>query len=205
MAIDRKTLQLADILITVKDNAVSHCGIVAGTRRQRRGADYEDVPYPDIIFHATGGGMKTDEISQWLATRGKTGIFRLKSMRNVTIGGKPARKQIADTAVKLSERCFYSKPRAYFLSWTGTCDFGSGAKGRLAKYTERLGNGQRNMIPVYCSEYVILSYQMAANGDESAPFFIELDGKHCLPKDLRNWILSRTNPGGSWEYLGDLS
>ena len=46
---------------------------------------------------------------------------------------------------------------------------------------------------------------LAANGDTTAPFFIELDGKLCLPKDLRNSILSRTKPGGTWEYLGDLA
>jgi len=205
MAIDRKTLELGDILITVKDNAVSHCGIVAGTRRQRRGADYEDVPYPDIVYHATGGGMKKDEIAVWLSERGKTGIFRMKGLKYVSVGGKDARKLIADMAVKLYGRCFYSKPRAYVLSWTGTTDYGSGAKGRLAKYTDRLGGGQQNMIPVYCSEYVILSYQLAAQGDTNAPFFIELDGKHCLPKDLRNWILQRTAPGGKWLFMGDLA
>jgi hypothetical protein len=205
MAIDIRSLKLGDILITVKDNAVSHCGIVAGTRQTRVGGRYVDLPYSDIVYHATTGGMKKDEIQMWLGSRGPTGIFRMKGLKNLTFGRKTAGQQIADTAVKLSERCFYSKPRAFFLSWTGTCDFGSGAKGRLAKYSERLGNGSRNMIPVYCSEYVILSYQMAANGDISVPFFIELDGKHCLPKDLRNWILSRTKPGGNWEYLGDLT
>jgi hypothetical protein len=206
MAVDRKSLMLADILITVKDNAVSHCGIVAGTR-DVRGAGGFSVPaaYPDIIYHATGSGMKKDEIALWLSERGKTGIFRMKGLKFVTVGGKDPRKIIADMAVKLYGRCFYSKPRAYVLSWTGTTDYGSGAKGRLAKYTDRLGGGQQNMIPVYCSEYVILSYQLAAQGDTNAPFFIDLDGKHCLPKDLRNWSLSRTKPGGSWEYLGDLA
>jgi hypothetical protein len=64
MAVDRKSLMLADILITVKDNAVSHCGIVAGTR-DVRGAGGFSVPaaYPDIIYHATGSGMKKDEIA----------------------------------------------------------------------------------------------------------------------------------------------
>jgi hypothetical protein len=51
----------------------------------------------------------------------------------------------------------------------GTTDYASGAKGRLAKYTDRPGGGQQNMIPVYCSEYVMLSYQLAANGDTNAP------------------------------------
>jgi hypothetical protein len=206
MAIDRRSLMLGDILITTKDHLVSHCGIVAGYR-DVRGPGGFSVPaaYPDIVYHATGNGMKKDDIAVWLSERGASGVFRMSGLKNVTVGGKDPRKLIADMAVQLFSRCYYSKARAYVLSWTATTDFGSGAKGRLAKYTDRLGNGATNMIPVFCSEYVILSYQLAAMGDTNAPFFIELDGKHCLPKDLRNWILQQTKPGGKWLYMGDLT
>jgi hypothetical protein len=58
---------------------------------------------------------------------------------------------------------------------------------------------------LYCSEYVVLAYQIAAEGDEAVGYFIALDGKRTLPKDLRNWLLQRTTPGGSRSYVGDLT
>jgi hypothetical protein len=52
---------------------------------------------------------------------------------------------------------------------------------------------------------VVLAYQIAAERDEAVGYFIALDGKPTLPKDLRNWLLQRTTPGGSRSYVGDLT
>ncbi|MBR0653616.1 hypothetical protein [Plastoroseomonas arctica] len=202
-AVDPKTLKLGDILITAASNTVSHCGLVAGTTSINAASGRVDRP--NIVYHATSSkGVTQDEAGTWAQGRGPTGVFRCKSLRFITQGGVSAEKKIADAAVALSTRCSYGKGRAFFKSWTGTSDYGSSAKGRVAKYLLRLGADGPFVTTLYCSEYVVLAYQIAAKGDESVGYFIDLDGKHTLPKDLRNWILQRTTPGGSWEYLGDL-
>ena len=89
------------------------------------------------------------------------------------------------------------------MSWLASSGFGSGAQGRLQKYLGRIGSGQPLDIAVYCSEFVVLGYQLAAKGDSHAAFFIDLDAKHTLPKDLRNWLLHRSK-GGSWQVMGNL-
>jgi hypothetical protein len=197
--IDTRSLQLADILITKASNTVSHCGIVAGTTSVNTGAGRKDRA--DVVYHATSKGIKHDDASGW--TDG-VGVFRKRGLKNLTVGTKAAPALIADAAQALAERCHYSPGRAIFKSWTGTSSYGSSAKGRVKKYLERLGAGGPFTIAVYCSEFVVLSYQLAAKGDDNASFFIELDGKHTLPKDLRNWLLQRCNVGGSWQFMGDL-
>lgn len=200
--VDPKTMKLGDILITAASNTVSHCGIVAGTTSINAASGRVDRP--NIVYHATASkGVTQDEIGVW--DRGATGVFRCKSLRFITQGGVTAEKKIAAAAVALASRCSYGKGRAFFKSWTGTSDYGSSAKGRVAKYLQRLGADGPFVTTLYCSEYVVLAYQIAAKGDETVPYFIDLDGKHTLPKDLRNWILQRTKAGGSWEYVGDLA
>lgn len=199
-AVDLKTLKLGDILITAASNTVSHCGMIAGTTSINAASGRVDRP--NIVYHATSTkGVTNDDVGTW---KGGTGVFRCKSLRFITHGGVSAEKKIADAAVALASRCSYGKGRALFKSWTGTSDYGSSAKGRVAKYLLRLGADGPFVTTLYCSEYVVLAYQIAAKGDETVPYFIGLDGKHTLPKDLRNWILQRTTPGGSWEYVGDL-
>jgi hypothetical protein len=199
--IDSRSLQLGDILITAASNTVSHCGIVAGTTTVNRGGTI--VNRPDVVYHATSKGIKSDDATGWSARTGGVGVFRMRGLRQLTVGGKPAAKLIEDAAQSLAARCHYSPGRAIFKSWTGTSSYGSSAKGRVKKYLERLGSDGPFTIAVYCSEFVVLSYQLAAKGDESQPFFIELDGKHALPKDLRNWLLARAK-GGTWQVMGDL-
>jgi len=202
MPIDTKSLQLGDILITSSDNTVSHCGMVGGTTsvNTARGR----VDRADMIYHATSKGIKLDDASGWANMAGGVGVFRKRGLSALTVGGKPATRVIADAAAKLAARCHYSPGRAIFKSWTGTSDYGSSAKGRVKKYLERLGSDGPFTIAVYCSEFVVLSYQLAAKGDDHASFFIELDGKHTLPKDLRNWLIQRSTVGGSWQVLGNL-
>ncbi|MBP0465176.1 hypothetical protein J5Y09_14720 [Roseomonas sp. PWR1] len=201
--LDPRTLQLADIVITDASNLVSHCGIVAGTSRVNTPGGI--VNRADMIYHATTKkGVSADPASTWASERGKSSVFRCKTLRFLSQGGKPSGTSIAEAAVALSTRCTYGKGRAWVKSWTGSSDYGASAKGRVAKYLQRLGAGGPFVTELYCSEYVVLAYQLAARGDENAGYFIDLDGKHTLPKDLRNWLLSRTRPGGTWSYLGEL-
>lgn len=203
VTVDPKALQLADIIITDSSKFVSHCGIVAGTNRVNTVKGY--VNRPEVIYHATRRGILHDEASMWAGIAGPSSVFRLRALRNLSQGSKPAGAVIAEKAIALSTRCVYGKGRAFFKSWTGTSSYGDGARGRVAKYLQRLGNGNGCFVTtLYCSEYVVLSYQLAAKGDEGAAYFIDLDGKHTLPKDLRNWLLSRCTPGGTWSYVGDL-
>jgi hypothetical protein len=189
--------QLGDILITVVDNAVSHCGIVAGMT-------VGGNPRPQIVYHATTGGILNDDIVVWRNQRGKAGVFRMRGLRYLTVRGVKAGKLIANTAVTLAGRCRYSKPRAWFQSWMGTSTYGEAGQARVAKYLARLGTpGNQFITTVYCSEFVELSYQLAAKGDDTAPFLIDLDGKHSLPKDLRNWLLSHCDPSGKWLFVGE--
>lgn len=197
--INTKSLQLGDILITSADNTVSHCGIVADTTSVNTAAGRVDRA--DRIYHATSRGIKLDDAIGWAGTN--VGVYRMRGLRNLTVGGKSAQSLIAAAASALAARCHYSPGRAIFKSWTGTSDYGSSAKGRVKKYLARLGAEGPFTIAVYCSEFVVLSYQLAAKGNEDAAFFIELDGKHTLPKDLRNWLLQRAK-GGSWQVMGDL-
>jgi hypothetical protein len=202
MSVNTRSLQLGDILITSADNTVSHCGIVGGTTSVNAASGRVDRA--DMIYHATSKGIKLDEATGWVDIKGGVDVFRKRGLGNLTVGGKPAAKVIADAASKLAARCHYSPGRAIFKSWTGTSDYGSSAKGRVKKYLDRLGADGQFTIAVYCSEFVVLSYQLAAKGDEHVSFFIELDGKHTLPKDLRNWLLQRATAGGTWQVLGKL-
>jgi hypothetical protein len=202
MAVNTRSLQLGDILITSADNAVSHCGIVGDTTSVN--TSNGRVDRADMIYHATSKGIKLDDASGWVGIKGGVGVFRKRGLSAMSVGGKPAAKVIADAASKLAARCHYSPGRAIFKSWTGTSDYGSSAKGRVKKYLDRLGSDGAFTIAVYCSEFVVLSYQLAAKGDDQAGFFIDLDGKHTLPKDLRNWLLQRAIAGGTWQTLGDL-
>lgn len=202
MPIDTRSLELGDILITSADNTVSHCGIVAGTTSVNTAKGR--VERADMIYHATSKGIKLDDASGWIGIKGGVQVFRMRGLNQWHVKGTTAPKIIADVAEKLAARCHYSPGRAIFKSWTGTSDYGSGASGRVKKYLARLGADGAFTIAVYCSEFVILCYQLAAKGDEGAPFFIPLDGKHTLPKDLRNWLLQKSKTG-TWKVMGELT
>ena len=55
------------------------------------------------------------------------------------------------------------------------------------------------MKNVYCSELVILSYQLGL-GDENHALFIKKDGKHTLPKTLRDYLRQAPTV---WTEVGD--
>lgn len=105
---------------------------------------------------------------------------------------------IENIAEKIMESAAYGSGRACFKSWSGTSSFGNGARERLTKYRNRLENHQGLVKNVYCSELVIFSYQLSL-GDENHRLFIKKDGKHTLPKTLRDYL--RTN--GNWNEIGD--
>ena len=198
MAISQRELQLADILITTSDHAVSHCGLVAGNIEF--GPVHNRTERPGKVCHATTGGILYQDAAKWLQDRGSTEVFRMAHLPE-GVGAK-----ISEIALKLQARCKYGVGRAWVKSWTGTSDFGVNAKARVYKYLARLGMGGGTFITdVYCSELVILSYQLAANGNESAPSFINLDGKHSLPKDLRAWLLNHAKGDGKWVTKGVLT
>lgn len=62
-----------------------------------------------------------------------------------------------------------------------------GARERRLKYRTRLNYHQGVVKNVYCSELVILSYQLGL-GDENHALFIKKDSKHTLPKTLRDHL-----------------
>ena len=91
MTIGTKSLQLGDILITAVDNTVSHCGIVGGTTTVNTPAG--KVDRADMIYHATSKGIKCDDATGWANRQGGVGVFRMRGLRHLSVGGKPAAKQ----------------------------------------------------------------------------------------------------------------
>jgi hypothetical protein len=77
--------------------------------------------------------------------------------------------------------------------------FDAGARQRLAKYTARASGSPKN---VFCSEYVILCYQMAC-GDlglpQTAAHFPNRDAKYTTPWDLEAYLLKYA---AVWQLLG---
>jgi hypothetical protein len=55
---------------------------------------------------------------------------------------------------------------------------------------------------VTCSEAVIVSYQIAFDLHEK-PFFIQLDGAHAMPKQLKEWLEERVAGGEGWTVVND--
>jgi hypothetical protein len=118
-------------------------------------------------------------------------------------------KKITTIAGEIKAGAEYGVARAIFKSWTGSSTFGSGAQARLKKYRERLqlndtaaGKGGKT-IPivkhVFCSEFVILCYQLALGEDH--PLFIKLDGLHTLPGGLKTYLDGKSD---TWRQVGEV-
>ena len=201
MILSDKKLQVGDILITSQRNFVSHCGIVA-----KYSPPTDEKRFTNIgIIHATTGGMQEDDPVKWTHVRGSTDVFRY-DWESSPFQSRKMKEKLTNVAYGLKQRCSYSKTRAFIKSWTGTSSYGPNAAERLSKYTFRYNNPNITTIAnLYCSEFVILCYQIASmEGDtinSSSKYFINLDGKHSLPKDLRNWLLNRQ---GFWSMAGTL-
>jgi len=68
----------------------------------------------------------------------------------------------------------------------GSSKFGTGAKARLMKYRNRVGQAPRHVI---CSEMAILAYQLCMAENDNK--FIKLDAKHALPSNLFAYMLGK--------------
>jgi len=173
-------IKSGDILINTSTFKPAHCGIV--------------VANCDVI-HATGKGIKTDDIDLWGS---EADMFRMTPALSVEEAAA-----VANIAAEILASATYGMGRAGFKSTFSTHTAGPGLFKRLEKYRERLKDHQGVVKHVYCSELVILSYQLSCiSGDainENDRRFIKLDGKHCWPSTLRRYLKGNA----AWSYLGE--
>lgn len=183
-----------DILISTKGFGHAGVGIcnLFGQPRSASGSPGRAVE----VMHAVNSGV----VEGWGL---KAFIYR---PLNLTFG--EARK-ITAIANEIKAGAEYGVARAIFKSWTGSSAFGSGAQGRLKKYRERLklndaaAGKDGKTIPivkhVFCSEFVILCYQLALGEDH--PLFIKLDGLHTLPSGLKTYLDGKSD---AWRQVGEV-
>jgi hypothetical protein len=176
----RDKVKPGDILINTSTFKPAHCGVVV------TGLD---------VIHATGKGIKSDDIDLWGS---EADMFRMTPA--LSDAEAAAVTNIASEIMKSAQ---YGVGRAMFKSTFSTHDAGKGLFKRLEKYRERLHNEQGVVKNVYCSELVIISYQLACiAGDainDKDRKFIKLDGKHTWPSTLRRYLKADIN----WTYLGE--
>lgn len=176
----RTNMLPGDILINNNTFAPSHCGVVINGLG---------------VIHATSKGIVEHDISEWGSA---ADMFRLRTPPTTAEAGR-----VTNIAQEIMKSAVYGMARAAFKSTFSTHTAGSGLQQRLAKYRERLRDNQGVVKNVYCSELVILSYQLACiNGDkidETNRLFIKLDGKHTWPSTLRRYL--RAHIG--WRELGE--
>ncbi|MFS2011760.1 hypothetical protein ACCD06_18060 [Azospirillum sp. CT11-132] len=177
--------------IIIADGTVSHCAIVIGEKVKYSSGVRTDW----MVLHATGfgseqprDGIKKSDVINMGAGR----LFRPRAMSDAQA------QAVQDTALRLHKASSsYGTARAVF-AWAGSTGFGTGAFGRLQKYKERLSHTEHQgaVKNVFCSEFVILCYQLAFLDEaqktrQTNPLFINLDAKHSYPKHLRQYL--RTN------------
>lgn len=177
----RSGFTAGDIIITDSSNVVSHCGIVGEK---------------DKVAHAKTTGMQYDGVWSWPI---KCRVYRpLNLLPNMAARIELVAKRFVESGTSNAD---YGKARAFF-GWTGSSTYGSDAKVRVATYRERLALKGNHVIAknVFCSEMVVLVYQVACL-DDNARHFIKLDAKHTYPKDLRAYLEENK---AYWDYIGDL-
>ncbi|CAO3415764.1 hypothetical protein [Azospirillum endophyticum] len=175
--------------IIISDGTISHCALVIGEKvvymRNKVRTDW-------ATLHATGFGSEhpRDGIKKGeLTNMGRGRLFRSRTMTD------PQAEALQATALRLQlASSSYGTARAVF-AWAGSTSFGTGAFGRLQKYKERLSHTEHQGVVknVFCSEFVILCYQLAFMDDaqktrQTNPLFINLDAKHSYPKHLREYL-----------------
>ena len=177
----RSKIKPGDILINTSTFQPAHCGIV--------------VANCDVI-HATGKGIISTDIDLW---RTEAEMFRMTPALSDADAAKVVR-----IAGEIMGSAQYGVSRAIFKSTFSSGAAGNNLFARLAKYRERLQNEQGVVKNVYCSELVILSYQLACimgdTIDNTNRMFINLDGKHTWPSTLRRYLKNSIN----WTHLGEL-
>lgn len=179
--------------IIISDTTVSHCALVIGEKTQLSGN--RGVRTDWMVLHASGfmGGQKWTGIKKGELSDVANG--RLFRSRNISDAKAQA---VQETALRLyAASSSYGTSRAIF-AWAGTTTFGDGAFTRLQKYKERLSHTEHQGVVknIFCSEFVILCYQLTFLDDSKATKqvdanFIKLDAKHSYPKHLREYL--RTN------------
>lgn len=175
----RATMKPGDILINTSTFQPAHCGIVIANGG---------------VIHATNKGIVEGDIEMWGS---EADIFRPKPEMSVAEAAA-----VCNVAKEIMASATYGLGRAMFKSTFASGSVGTGLRGRLAKYRERLKNDQGFVKHVYCSELTILCYQLAWIDhdavNEGHRLFIALDGKHTWPSTLRRYLKANVN----WSFLG---
>ena len=171
----RDKMKAGDILINTNTFSPAHCGILIS------GLD---------VIHATNKAMRSDDIDLWGQD---ADIFRPSVDLTKEEVGK-----VESIAIEIKNAATYGLGRAGFKSTFSTHTAGPGLQKRLDKYRERLKNNQGVVKHVYCSELVILCYQLAWD-DNAHRLFIQLDGKHTWPSTLRRYFKGNVH----WQYMGE--
>jgi hypothetical protein len=175
-------LLAGDILINTSTFQPAHCGIVVNG---------------GTVVHATNKGIRDDPYSYWGT---QSDIFRPAPALT-----EAQQKKVVKIAFEIKGSAEYGLSRAAFKSTFSSGSMGEGAATRLEKYRQRLQNHQGVIKNVYCSELVILCYQLAwITGtaiNTADPHFIPLDGCHTWPSTLRRFL---KNNATNWTSLGTL-
>lgn len=184
-------LLAGDILIN--SDKFGHVGLAIGNSRMRRNEPMDGPTCNSMaVIHATSSGIV---LGNWTL---KAQVFRAARL---TLREALTISRIAE---EIKEGATYGTSRAVFKSWSGSSSFGKDAQTRLAKYRERLrlndaGGDKISIVKnVFCSEYVILCYQLALA--DTHPLFIKLDAMHSLPSTLKNHL---TKDSANWRMVGE--
>ncbi|WP_458096412.1 hypothetical protein [Roseomonas sp. WA12] len=177
--------QPCDILIDTKP-LFGHCGLVTGNFSGNVSAT--GMPLGQEVVHATNKGIVWES---W-------GNGRALCFRHPALTRREA-ASIQNVAREIRDAAEYGASRAVFKSWSGTSSFGTGAQERLNKYRTRMQNHQGVLKNVYCSELVVVAYQLGLGINQNHAAWIALDGKHTLPRTLRLWL---QNQIANWTCMG---
>ena len=151
------------------------CGIVTGNFRNKSSG----VPGGHAVIHVANGGILE---ASW--ANGKAYCYRARLTRAEA-------EYIQGSAQEIKTVATYGAARAIFKSWSGSSKFASGALERLKKYHTRMSNHQGVPKNMYCSELVVVAYELALHINQQHAAWIDLDGKHTLPSTLKGWMTAR--------------
>jgi len=177
------SVQACDIIIDIKP-LFGHCGIVTGNFFGKS----NQIPGGSQVLHATRDGVFE---GQW--SLGKAHCFRANNLNRTEA------INIQKVAIEIKYSAEYGVARSIFKSWSGSSAFGSGSLQRLSKYRTRMQEDQGVLKNVYCSELVVLCYQLGLDIQQDHANWIDLDGKHTLPSTLKSWLERRPT---RWSFVG---
>jgi hypothetical protein len=163
----------------------SHTAIVTYRKHEDLGATSLDVP---MIAEATP--LRTRMASS-LRYQSACPVYRL--VADPVKAGLAA--AVAETLVTRGAVVPYDKLRAVNALFGSAC-FGSSARERVQTYKARYEREGRGPNHAFCSEFVILCYQIAL--DFNDPYCPQLDAKHSTPKNLEGSL----NQARGWRLMG---